>query len=235
MIQEYKFTISKIIDEAPEVKTFRLEVPNRNNLIFLPGQFFLVWFENEPSVKRSYSIASSPTENDHLDITMNLVGKFTNKLFQKQIGDQLIIKGPIGKFYFTEEMKYDLVLIGGGLGIVPLMSILRYHNAKKLPNNIILIYSARTPDLIVYKNELENLSKINPNFTFIPTITRPDSQQWDGRIGRISQALLKENIKNPENSLCYICGPKEFIASTVEILKYIGIPDSFIKIDRWNN
>ena len=144
-IEEYKLKIIKIIDECPEVKTFRVEKHPEANIFFYPGQFFMVRFEDNKVFRRAYSISSSPTQKGFMEITMDLVGEFTTKLFKSKVGDNLIFKGPYGRFYFTEEMKNNLVLIGGGLGITPLRSIIRYCTDKKLSNKINFIYSARTP------------------------------------------------------------------------------------------
>ena len=101
-IQDYKLKIIKIIDETLDTKTFRLE---NNGISFYPGQFFMVRFEDSETFKRAYSIASSPTQKKYIDITMNLVGKFTKKLWQTRVGSYLLFKGPYGKFYFNEEIK----------------------------------------------------------------------------------------------------------------------------------
>jgi len=117
-IQEPKLKIIGIIDEAPDVKTFRVQVPEGTEINFYPGQFFMVRFDDR-KFQRAYSIASSPTQKNYIDITMNLVGEFTKKLWETKVNDFLIFKGPFGKFYFTEEMKNNIVLIGGGLGVTP--------------------------------------------------------------------------------------------------------------------
>ena len=182
--QEYKLKIIEIIDEAPKVKTFRVQTPEEIN--FYSGQFFMVRFDNELKLTRAYSIASSPENKAYLDITMDLVGEFTHKLWESKVNDFLIFKGPFGKFYFNDDMKNNLVLIGGGLGVTPLMSIIRYCNDKKLQNKTNLIYSVKTPADIIYNEELKKINDENSNFNYTVTITRPSEEQnWTGRTGRI--------------------------------------------------
>ena len=173
-IEEYKLKIIKIIDECPEVKTFRVEILEGSDIVFKPGQFFMVRFEDSKVFHRAYSISSSPTQKDFMEITMDLVGEFTTKLFKSKVGDNLIFKVPYGKFYFTEQMKNNLVLIGGGLGITPLRSIIRYCTDKKLSNKINFIYSVRTPENIVYKEEFKKFKEENPNCNLTLTMTRPE-------------------------------------------------------------
>ena len=232
--QEYKLKIIKIIDEAVDVRTFRVEIPEEKEINFYPGQFFMVRFEDNPKLQRAYSIASSPTNKNYLEITVALVGEFTTKLFKTKVGDYLIFKGPYGKFYFTEDTKNDLVLISGGCGIAALMSIIRYCTEKKLQNKINLIYSVRTPAHIAHNEELKKIKEENPNFSYTVTITRPKPEHnWCGKTGRIDINLLKENIGNVENSLYFLCGPTEFIKSSIEILENLSVKKEQIKTDFW--
>ena len=231
-IQEHKLKIIKIIDESPEVKTFRVQVPNKD-ISFYAGQFFMVRFEDSIKMHRAYSIASSPEQKNYLDITMNLVAEFTHKLWKAEIGDILIFKGPYGKFFFAEEMKKNLVLIGGGLGITPLMSIIRLCMDKKLKNKIKLIYSARTPVDIVYHEEIKQQKNQNPNMDYVVTITRPQQEyNWQGRTGRIDLNLLKQNIEDID-SLYFLCGSLIFVKSIIAMLESLGIKKEQIKTDIW--
>ncbi|MBI2651511.1 hypothetical protein HYX01_03505 [Candidatus Woesearchaeota archaeon] len=232
-IEEHKLKIIEIIDEALNVKTFRLQMAENVKISFFPGQFFMVRFEDAPKMQRAYSIASSPEKN-HLDITMNLVGEFTNRLFKANVGDYLIFKGPYGKFYFNEQIKNDITLIGGGLGITPLMSLIRYCNDKKLPNSLNLIYSVKTSQDIIYYNEIKKIKGQNKNFNYAITITRPNAEdKWDGMTGRINLELLKQNTKNIEKSLYYICGPLDFVKSMIAMLESLNVKKGQIKTDIW--
>ena len=85
-ILEYRLKIIDIIDEAPKVKTFRVQT-NVTEISFMPGQFFMVRFEDSTTFQRAYSIPSSPTQKNHIDITMDLVGKFTHKLWETKVND----------------------------------------------------------------------------------------------------------------------------------------------------
>jgi len=230
-IQEYKLKIIKIIDETPDTKTFRVE---NKNIPFYPGQFFMVRFDDSTTFHRAYSIASSPTQKKYIDITMNLVGKFTKKLWQTRVGSYLLFKGPYGKFYFDEAMNNDLILIGGGLGITPLMSIIRYCNDKSLKNKIKLIYSVRTPKDIIYTEEIKKIKEQNHNFNYVITITRPDEKAlWTGKTGRIDIDLLKSNISNVGNSLYFLCGPISFVKSAIKMIESLGAKKEQIKTDIW--
>ena len=235
-IQEHILKILKIIDETPSVKAFRVELPKDANIDFYPGQFFMVSFVGDSEIKtsRAYSIASSPMNNKYLEIALNKVGPFTTKLFAMKEGNFLKFKGPYGKFYFSDDMKNNLVLIAGGTGITPLIGIIRYCTDKNLSNRVKLIYSVRTSQDIIYKEDLENIKNRNDNFDYVVTVTRVDDKSsWKGRKGRIDLNLLKENIEDAEESIYFLCGSKEFVHGVIEMLESLGAMKEQIKTDIW--
>lgn len=235
-VQEHILKISEINDETPTVKSFKVGLPENTDIDFYPGQFFMVSFPNDAEIKtaRAYSIASSPEEKSHLEIALNKVGPFTAKLFTLKNGDLLKFKGPYGKFYFSEEIKKDLVLIAGGTGITPLIGIMRYCTGKNTDNKIKFFYSVRTPDEIIYHNEIKRIKNQNRNFEYFITITRAeDHHAWEGRKGRIELELLKENIGDAGNNIYFLCGPKEFVDSIVSMLQILGAAKEQIKTDVW--
>ncbi len=235
-VREYKLKIIKIIDETPTVKTFRVEIPQGTGISFFPGQFFMVRMPDNPALQRAYSIATAPMQKNYLDITLELVGEFTKKLFQAKVNDYLIFKGPYGRFYFTEEIKNGIFLISGGCGISAMMSIIRYCTEKKLQNKLSLIYSVKTPADIVYYEEIKKIKGQNPNFNYTITITRPmPGHKWSGRTGRIDVAFLKEAISNVESSLYFLCGPMDFVKSIMEMLESIGVKKEQIRTDVWGH
>ena len=235
-IEEHTLKILKIVDESPSVKVFRVSLPTDAGIEFYAGQFFMVSFVEDSKIKdsRAYSIASSPMNKEYLEIALNRVGPFTIKLFQMAEGNLLKFKGPYGKFYFNEDLKNSLVLIGAGTGITPLMSLIRYCNDKKLINKVKFLYSVKTPSDIIYKNDLNKIKITNKNFDYAVTITRAEeSHNWHGRKGRIDLEFLRENIDDIEGSVYYLCGSKEFVNSIIEMLESLGANKANIKTDIW--
>ena len=233
-MKEHTLKIKEIIDEAPLVKTFRMHLPSDFPMDFFPGQFFMVHFPGNATFKRAYSIASSPTDHGFLDITLDLVGEFTKKLWGSQAGDELVFIGPYGKFYFNDSMKNDMVLIAGGLGITPMRSILRYCKDKKLPNKINLLYSVKKLESIIYQKELDDYKNQLAHYSFIPTLTRLDEDHaWQGRVGRINMQLLKDNVFNITNDLFFLCGSNEFVKVIRDMLYEMGTQKEHIKTDIW--
>lgn len=234
-IQEHILKISKIIDETPSVKAFRADLPKDADIDFYPGQFFMVSFVDYAEIKtaRAYSIASSPLNKAYLEIALDKVGPFTAKLFSMKESDLLKFKGPYGKFYFSDDMKNNLVLIAGGTGITPLIGIIRYCTDKNLDNKIKLIYSVKTPQDIIYRDDLEEIRNKNKNFDYVATITRNEGESWKGMKGRINLNLLKENIEDVNGSIYFLCGSKEFVHSILSMLQSLGAKKEQIKTDVW--
>jgi ferredoxin-NADP reductase len=239
--QPIQLRVSKIIQETHDVKTFRLETGSSLPFDFFPGQFIVLSFEFfDPSKgrtvrkNRAFSISSSPTEKNYLEITVKKTGRVSTYLHESvQEGDLLTVKNRAGEFYFQEGMAQELVLIAGGTGIAPLMSVVRYVAQRKLPVKMTLIYSNRTPADIIFQKELQNLESTNPLFRCVYTMTRSEGYSWRGLTGRIDQELLKRTIIDKQ-ALFYICGPKAMIQATVGGLKNIGVEASQIKIEKWD-
>jgi len=154
MVEEYTLKIKEIITETKDTKTFKLDT-SLKKIDFKPGQFFMFRFKDDDKLKRAYSIASSPTQKS-LDITLNLVGVFTKKLFESKIGDEIIAQGPYGKFFFDENMKQNLLLIGGGTGIAVLHPITRA--MKESGNKVTCIIGSRNKDLLILEEKMKKAS-----------------------------------------------------------------------------
>ena len=223
------------------MKTFRLESGSPLPFEFFPGQFIVLSFEIfNPSKgrmvhkNRAFSISSSPTEKNYLEITVKKTGRVSTFMHETlKEGNFLAIKNRSGEFYFQEGMAQELVLISGGTGIAPLMSMIRYIAQRKLLVKITLFHSNKTPEDIIFQKELQNLESRNALLRCVHTITRPEGYNWQGPTGRINQALLEQNISNKQ-ALFYICGPKAMIQTCVEHLKGLGVDPSYIKLEKWD-
>lgn len=238
--------IVEINEETHDTKIFRLEVPQ--DFAFFAGQFIMLKvdidesrgfkvLDNKPTVQsRAYSIASSPARKGSIDLLIKkredgFLSVYLNDF--AKVGDNVLISGPYGKFYYREGMGKDIVFLAAGCGLSALMSMVRYIVDKKLDTRVMLIYSARTPEDILFKEELEELGK-RPNVKTIITLTRTKEEHgWCGPTGRISPELIKENVANLEGPLYYICGMPKFSDGMTATLRELGVPAERIKTEKW--
>lgn len=233
MTNTHQGEILEIINETHDVRTLRIKFPDTDSFSFLPGQFVMLTINSDPEKqKRSYSMASSPTQTNAIDITFRIEGKFTSKLGSLQKGDALTVMGPYGHFTFHDGINHGLVLVAGGTGIAPFRSYIRYIIDKKLRNKVTLIYSSKTPEDIIYYNELKQLELKNNNLKCIFTVTR-HLDKWEGLTGRIDEDMIKAHVANLPEHIFYSCGPTELVNEVVAILKNNNVKDEQIKTEKW--
>lgn len=232
-----KLKVAQIFDETPTVKTFRLMNPLGGALPFqfLPGQFLTVRIvENGKPVKRSYTIASSPTHADYAELTVKHApgGEVSGFLHeQARPGDLLEFSGPSGAFIFTGRECKCILLIGGGVGITPLMSVLRYLTDRSWPGDIYLLYSIGTPDEFIFREELHYLQRRHANLRVMVTVSKPEGTEWKGRTGRITPEWIRESVPDLASRYVHICGPVPMMEAAKRMLGELGVPPDRIKTE----
>ncbi|ADC90056.1 Oxidoreductase FAD-binding domain protein [Thermocrinis albus DSM 14484] len=237
-IVELEAPVVDIITETPSTKTLVLDVRHQP-IDFYPGQYVLLYVPYPPTgeiLKRAYSIASSPLKKDFLELTVKRVpnGRASSFLTQMvKVGDVLRIKGPYGKFIWLPSMSEDIVLIGAGSGIVPLMCILRYIKDARLEKvKALLIYSNTSYEEIIYREELNKLSQL-PNIRVVHTLTRQVPEGWTGYTGRINLEMLEKEVREPHGKLYYLCGPPAFVDYISGLLTEMGVRAENIKKEKY--
>lgn len=227
--------ISRIRRETPSVKSFLLDLGGRE-FSFRPGQWvdFYLDLEGVRGVA-GYTITSSPTTRDSIELTVRAAGEnpVTSFLHEHaEVGETVYVDGGQGDFYYSEEMGGPLVLLAGGIGITPLVSILRYVHEGAIDTDATLVYSVRTPSEIVFRRELEEIDATNEDIRCVFTVTRPGQESWDGPTGRISAGLLRE-IPVSLDSLFYVCGPPPMGQDMTLVLKCMGARSDRIRYEQW--
>jgi ferredoxin-NADP reductase len=254
-------TVSETRDETETARTLVLDVPGWTG--HLPGQHVVVKLiaADGYTAQRDYSIASAP-EPGRLEITVQRVddGEVSAYLAgpvqpgsaqpgSAQPGDQFELRGPIGGWFaWQPDDPRAVLLLAGGSGIVPLMSIIRTHAQVKSKAPLQLIYSARTPADIIYADELEKRTRVAPATvaTFLYTrLTRyrgilatAANDVKIGRIpgyaGRLSPEVLAKTAFPPElNPEVFACGPSGFVETAATLLTTAGYPPETIKTERF--
>jgi len=204
----------------------------------LPGQHVDVRLTAEDGyqAQRSYSIASAPAAGS-LDLTVEEIadGEVSPYLSEElRPGDRLELRGPIGGYFtWTEANGGPLLLVAGGSGVAPLMSVLRYRATIGSVIPTTLLYSSRTWDEIIYREELERLSA-DPALRVIHTLTRSHPDGWEGYTRRVDTAMLEDAAGEPEpGRLAYVCGPTQLVENVASDLVALGYPPTRVKTERF--
>ena len=227
-----------VIRETHDVKTFRfVGVPTRL-FTYKPGQFAVLALEIDgKKIQRSYSISSTPTRPNLLEITVKRMppppdvpdappGLVSNWLNDNMaVGHEIQLSGPFGAFTCVEKPNQKFLFISAGSGITPMMSMCRYLLDHAFDVDIVFIHSARTPNDIIFRQELELMAAQYANFRLAVTVTRVETGvSWSGYRGRLSSALLEIIASDLHERTAYVCGPNGFMAAMKSILDQMDFP-----------
>ena len=226
----YRMKIAKITEEAPFVRTFRLEFMNpeeSENFTFKTGQFaeYSVFGEGEST----FCIASPHTRKGYVECTFRQVGRVTTALAGLEEGDIIGFRGPYGNTFPIEQWKgKNLVFIAGGIALPPMRSVIwSCLDNRGDYENITIFYGAKTVDDLVYKHELkewEGRTDVKLYTTVDPGGETPD---WKGETGFVP-AIVDKFAPSANNTVAIVCGPPIMIKNTFPVLKKLGFDDENI-------
>lgn len=217
-----------VIDETPEIRTFRLARPE--GMEFQAGQFVTVrvTIDGAP-LARCYSISSAPATRGYLEISVRRQGRVSSLLHSTvRPGSRLSIAGPAGTFVYPAGDQRPLVLLAGGIGITPLLSMLRHGLGEDPGRPITLIYAARTAAHLAFADELLVLSRRHPQLTLHLLVTR-EAPAPPLAAGRVEAAGVAGLIADPAGAIFLMCGPQEMIDALHRDLPGLGVPGDQIR------
>ncbi|MFC1742468.1 2Fe-2S iron-sulfur cluster-binding protein [Candidatus Riflebacteria bacterium] len=231
-------TIVDIIQETEDIKTFRLQRAEQGLFPpFLEGQF-LSFFIGDPEKKilRSYSISSSPLNRKILNISVKLLrdGIGSSWFHNREIGDTVIAVPPTGLFSpgLLPSKDVDLILVAGGIGITPILSIVRAAVDTMRPATVLLFYAARSRSDLAFHDLLSHYVRVFKNFKYYPII-EVDDEKWTGLKGRLTMDIMKQKIDDLKSNHYYFCGPPPMTESLSSALKEDGVSEDNIHIERF--
>jgi propane monooxygenase reductase subunit len=213
----------------------RLVEPER--LAYFPGQYFDITIPGTEE-SRSFSVACTPTaDSSRLEFVIRVYpdGLFSTFLDQQlSVGDRLEVVGPFGVFTLRDGRESDLVFIGGGAGMAPILSVLRALAERGSTRNATYYYGARRKRDLCFEKELYALEEILPNFRFVPALSEPDPEdgEWDGEVGLITD-VVKEHESDLAGADAYVCGPPPMVEAAMEMLTSLGSPEKHIYYDKF--
>jgi ferredoxin-NADP reductase len=229
--------VAEIRPETPRVASLALDVPGWAG--HLAGQHVDVRLTAEDGyqAERSYSIASAP-DGQRVELTVERLddGEVSPYLADElREGDQFELRGPIGLYFvWRPELSVPLLLVAGGSGVVPLMAMLRHRatSGSRVPAR--LLFSSRTLEDVIYREELEQLAAAGDGLTVTHTLTRVQPPGWPSYDRRIDAAMLKEVGWPPEaRPLVYVCGPTRLVEAVADDLVALGHDPLRVKTARF--
>jgi ferredoxin-NADP reductase len=228
----------RIVQETPSVKTFSLALPDL--IPHRAGQHYdlRLTAADGYQAQRSYSIASAPEQNGEIDLTIERLEDGEVSGYMHDViaeGDQVELRGPIGGYFVWDAGQQEpLFLVGGGSGVVPLMSMVRHRSEAGSKNLTRLLYSSRTALDVIYALELSERHEAGDGFELYLTLTRAQPPNWAGYARRIDQQMLAEVVEPLGNKTqVYVCGPTLLVESVADSLVRIGLPPDRIRTERF--
>lgn len=229
--------VVELIDETPRVRTVVLDLPEWPG--HRAGQHVDVRLTAEDGyqAQRSYSIATAP-EDQRLSLTVEGLpdGEVSSYLVgELRTGDKLELRGPVGGYFaWHVDMGGPLLLVAGGSGVVPLMSMLRHRGASSASVGARLVYSSRSWEDVIYRDELERLASATHGPEVVHTLTRSQPTGWTGYSRRVDAEMLAETAW-PASSMpsAYVCGPTPFVEAVAAALVRLGYPATSVKTERF--
>ena len=225
-------SVVAVLDEANDIKTFRLLRPH--GFDFSSGQFVpvRVRVDGKPHV-RCYSVSSSPETRGYLEISVRRQGVVSTMLHATlRTGTSVVVGRPAGTFVYPAGDDRPIVLVAGGIGITPLLSMLRHAVAIEPSRPVTLLYSARSENDLAFVGELRLIAERHPQVRIGITLTRPSSAtRW--RTGRIDASMVRQYVTHPDQSIFCICGPAQMIADTTALFQTLAVPPGQIRSEHF--
>lgn len=233
-MQIFDARVVSVTPATPSIRLLTLRI-DHPAFRFLPGQWIELTGEIGGSAYTAgYSMTNSPVRRGQVELAIKASTKHPLARWihtDAKPGDSLRVTQGQGPFVYVPEMSDNLVLIGGGVGVTPLISIFRYVRDTALPTRTHLLYSVSDSREILFREELEAAAHHYENLRVSMTVTHPDPD-WHGLTGRIDPIKLHA-IDMPDDTLFYLCGPKGMVEDLSTMLHELGVPMSRIIFEKW--
>ena len=220
---------------TPDMHHLVLQLVEPASVSFFPGQYFDLTVPSS-GTKRSFSTANTPTgETGRLEF---VIKAYPGGEFSRHLGDDLTsgsrvdVVGPFGVFTLREGRDCDLVFVGGGAGMAPILSVLRSLAEKRSTRKATFYYGGRRRRDLCFEKELQVLEEELPNFRYVPALSEPDEDVWEGEVG-----LITDVVRKHEESLsgvdAYVCGPPPMVEAAMDLLGTLGADEKRIYYDKF--
>ncbi|OQA01156.1 MAG: Phenol hydroxylase P5 protein [Planctomycetes bacterium ADurb.Bin401] len=232
LFRRKKYDIKSIEQVTHNTFTLTYLPQKGKRFVYIPGQFLFLKLirPGRKSETHPFSISSSPTQGDLLQNTIKQSGNYTNTIDQTLVSDKAIIEGPYGRYSFLKTPSKSLLFIAGGVGITPIMSMIRYLRDTDDKRQAVLLNSNRAYNDIIFKTELENLPA---NFRVVHVLSDAE-KDWNGLKGRITKNIIEENSRDIlSDADVFLCGPPKMMQMMVNHLRELKVPKARVHYERF--
>lgn len=233
-----KYTLTNRQKLSPTSLLLTLEPSGDMAIGFEPGQYISLRFKRlgRPTTARCFSVVNFPNDQGIIQLGVRVEGVFTTALSEVPTGSEVHIDGPFGQFYLDPDYDKTAVFLAGGIGITPILSIIRSVSERHLPVPMTLLYSCRSQDDVPFAEDLQRLEQINPHLRVVFLITDGPTDRFGSGTkvlkGRVTPELITQACGNDfENTSFFICGPQGFMDAVEDTLRSAGAPDWRINIE----
>ena len=229
-VRQFTTKVETLRDLTHDIKEVRLKLLDPKKIETRAGQFIqfqVPQYEltDEP-VYRAYSMASVPSDSDHIELEIRLVpnGICTTYVHKHlKVGDTVMVNGPYGDF-FLRDTNRDIICIAGGSGMAPIKSIVLDLAEHKSTRKVMYFFGARSARDLFLLDEMSSLEQTMQTFTFVPALSEPKPEDnWQGEIGLITD-VVRRRVQNASESEAYLCGSPGMIDACMKVLKELGVP-----------
>ena len=240
LLRRVPYKVIEVRRETDGVWTISLAPPEGvERFDYLPGQFHFLTFHRAPNLpveEHHWTITSSPTTPGVLCSTIKESGDFTASIGKTKPGDMALVDGPFGRFSYTlHPDERELVFIAGGIGITPLMSMLRHLRDTRAERSVTLLYANSSEADIVFHDELADMERGGAIPLKVVHVLSKPSDAWQGERGRLDEDKIKR-LSGPElpGLAFYVCAPPELMNLTIRTLRKAHVPAARIHFERFN-
>ena len=234
LLLRHPFRVVGVESEAPRVWTLTLATHGKRRFLFAPGQFqFLrLYGAHIPADDHPFTIASSPTESGRIRLTIKESGDYTALIGGVRPGDRATVHGPFGRFSHTLHAdERDLVFVAGGVGITPLMSMLRYMRDHRESRRVMLVYASRSLADVVFADELAAIQAGDAPALRVVHVLASAPPSWAGETGRLDADRLARLCGGVADKAFYLCCPPPMLTALVHGLRRVGVDPRRIHAD----
>ncbi len=230
--------VAEVVSNDPVTHDLRhlvLRLVEPGELKYFPGQYVDITAPGTTE-SRSFSMANTNSRNGRLEFVIKVYpgGMFSEYLDQRlQIGDQLELSGPFGVFTLRDNPDAELLFLGGGAGMAPILALLRSMAERGIDRPTTFYYGARGRHDLCFTEELEELAATLPRFSYLPALSEPGpDDDWDGEVGLITDVVSRFEV-DLSGADAYVCGPPPMVEAALPLLERLGVAQKRIYYDKF--